>query len=223
MAPTLTRVIRTRRSIRGGFSADPIPFRVMEVIVSCGLSAPSSKNSRPWRLHAVTDRVLLSAIADDVVAQKMPATYVSHDPATGLPIPRYTSTVNSSADVLREVPLGIIMENLAPFSRGIDGLLAVSPQRRQSALLGYAFENIGIGAALENRWLAAHSLGLGAVFLGDVAIAENAVASRLGLTGDLLGALAVGYSSGLPKPSMDEPALADTPRLVWHTGGCPFP
>lgn len=86
------------------------------------MAAPSSKNSMPWRLHVVSDRELLSRLADAVTTHRGRATYVPHDPLTGLPRPEYTSTVVDSGQVLRQVPLAIFIENLGPFSRGLDGL-----------------------------------------------------------------------------------------------------
>lgn len=212
----VTRAILARRSIRAGFADGPLPDGVVEEIVACGLAAPSSKNSQPWRLHAVTDRALLRGIADAVVAQRNVATYVPHDPATGNPRPEYRSTVLDSGHVLAAVPLAVFVENLGPFSRGIEGLVASDERRLRSALFGFGLEMVGVGAAIENMWLAATALGLSAALLGDVAIAEPEIAAALGLHGDLVGALAIGRSDAGPFPPMDEPAFPGLPRAVWH-------
>jgi|GEM_PF-923246 len=215
----VTRAILARRSIRSGFAAGPLPDAVVEEIIACGLAAPSSKNSQPWRLHAVTDRVLLRRIAEDVVAQRNVSTYVPHDPATGAPRPEYRSTVLDSSHVLAAVPLAVFVENLGPFSRGVEGLAATAEPRLRSALFGFGLEMVGIGAAIENMWLAAAALGLSAALLGDVAIAEPEIALALGLRGDLVGALAIGRSDEGPYPPMDSPAFPDLPRAVRHPAG----
>ena len=62
------------------------------------------------------------------------------------------------------------------------------------SLVGYTFEILGIGAAVENMWLAANSLGIQAAYMGDVVIAEAEISQRLGLELDLVGVLALGYS-----------------------------
>ena len=212
----VTRMILARRSIRSGFSGDALRPRVVEEILACGLSAPSSKNSMPWRLHAVSDRELLARLADAVVAHRGRATYVPHDPSTGLPRPEYRSTVVDSGEVLRQVPLAIFIENLGPFSRGLEGLVAADEKGLRSAIFGYGLEMVGIGAAIENMWLAANALGLGAALLGDVAIIEKDVAAALGMAGDLVGVLAVGESSHSPVPPMDSPAMPTVSRVVSH-------
>jgi len=212
----VTRAILTRRSIRSGFAPEPLPDDVVEEILACGAAAPSSKNSMPWRLHAVTDRALLARIADSVVNHRASSTYVPHDPATGLPRPEYRSTVVDSGEVLSAVPLAVFVENLGPFSRGLDGLVATDERGLRSALFGYGLEMVGVGAAIENMWLAAHALGLSAALLGDVAIAEPEIAAVLGLTGDLVGVLAVGESRDPPYPPMDTPALPEIGRIVHH-------
>jgi len=211
-----TRVILARRSIRSGFSGAPLHQAVVEEILACGMAAPSSKNSMPWRLHVVSDRELLSRLAGAVTTHRDRATYVPHDPVTGLPRPEYTSTVVDSGEVLRQVPLAIFIENLGPFSRGLDGLASAKEKGLRSALFGYGLEMIGIGAAIENMWLAASALGLSAALLGDVAIAEEEIAAALDMTGDLVGVLAVGESTHSPFPPMDSPAMSGVSRVVSH-------
>lgn len=217
----VTRAILARRSIRSGFVPAPLPDDVVAEILACGAAAPSSKNSRPWRLHAVSDRALLAGIADSVVNHRARSTYVPHDPATGLPRPEYRSTVVDSGEVLRAVSLAVFVENLGPFSRGLDALVDTDERGLRSALFGYGLEMVGVGAAIENMWLAAHALGLSAALLGDVAIAELEIAAVLGLTGDLVGVLAVGESSHPPYPPMDTPALPQIDRIVHHRPAAP--
>lgn len=211
-----TRTILARRSIRSGFSGEALDQSVIDEILACGMAAPSSKNSMPWRLHVVSDRELLSRLADAVATHGGRATYVPHDPSTGLPRPEYTSTVVDSGEVLRQVPLAIFIENLGPFSRGLDSLVSSEKRGLRSALFGYGLEMVGIGAAIENMWLAASALGLSGALLGDVAIAETEIADVLDLSGDLVGALALGESTHAPFPPMDAPALAELPRSVSH-------
>jgi len=45
--------ILTRRSVREGFTGQPIPRSVLAEIVRCGCAAPSAKNTQPWRFHVV--------------------------------------------------------------------------------------------------------------------------------------------------------------------------
>lgn len=211
-----TRAILGRRSIRTGFDPDPLEPDTVREIVACGCAAPSSKNSQPWRIHVVNDRDTLVALAHAVLSRRGRDTFVPHDPATSGPLPQYRSTVGYSAQVLLEVPLAMVVENLGPFSGASSGLLAASPDALASALFGYGLEMFGCGAAVQNMWLAAEALGLRAAFLGDVAIAEREIRDILGLSGDLVGALAVGRSDASPVPPMDAPAMSGLDRVVWR-------
>jgi nitroreductase len=189
-----------RRSIRWGFDGRPVPEDVIEQILRCGLTAPSSKNAQPWRIHVVNDRSMLAELANAVLGGRSPDTYVPIDPATGEPRPDWDSTVAESAEVLAQVSLGLFVENRGKFSDGRRTVAQADDDVRENALIGYGFEMVGLGAAIQNMWLAARELGLAGVFMGDVLIAEETIRARLGMRGDLLGVLALGYSNATPAP-----------------------
>jgi nitroreductase len=163
----------------------------------------------------VDQRDRLGAIADDIVAAPRAEAYTPHDPSTGQARPDWSSTVNESADVLRAAPAAIFIENRGPFSGGRQALLRAEPQAQALAIVGYELELAGLGAALQTMWLAALGFGLSAVFMGDIAVAEAAIGARLRMDGDLIGALALGYSSqAAPEPAAPEPDL-----VRWDTDG----
>ncbi|ORV96502.1 nitroreductase family protein [Mycobacterium kubicae] len=206
-------LILTRHSVRGGFDARPVPTGALELIVRCALAAPSSKNAQPWRFHVVRDQKALEAIADAVRDAEDASTYVPHDPRTGAPYPQYVSTVVESAGALAEVSAAIFVENRGVFSGGRTTLARATPEALNGSLTGYGLELVGLGAAVENMWLAAHALGLAAAFMGDVVVAENAIQQRLSFTGDLIGVLALGYVG-------TDPNMPPVPKaeglVVWH-------
>ena len=105
IAGAMTRLILSRRSIRFGFTAEAVDHQAVEAILRCGMAAPSSKNSMPWRLHVVTHRETLDAIAAAMRGARNVSSYVPHDPLTGTARPEYRSTVIDSAAVLDEAPL----------------------------------------------------------------------------------------------------------------------
>jgi nitroreductase len=207
--------IHGRRSVREGFDGSAIAEELLVTVVRGGLAAPSSKNARPWRLHVVTDRALLADIADAVQTADGIDEYVPHDPVTGLPHPRYVSTVVESAAVLREASAGVFVENRGPFSGGRASLAAADRGALTSALVGFELELVGLGAAIENMWLAAEAVGLSAAFMGDIAIAQPVIATRLTLAGDLVGVLALGRS--VPgRPPHPRPVPAEDEHLRWY-------
>lgn len=208
-------VILGRRSTRFGFDRDqPVPEAVLESIVACGLSAPSSKNAKPWRFHVVTSTAALDRIADAMSVEPDAATYTPHDPTTGVPYTHWPSTVVESAEVLRLVPAAVFVENRGVFSGGRRTLREARHEALAGALEGYAFECVGIGAAVENMWIAALSLGLAASFVGDVAIVEPVVRGMLDFEGDLIGVLLLGYSDATPLPARPSPDSTQTDEPV---------
>ncbi|MDQ8043078.1 MAG: nitroreductase family protein [Solirubrobacteraceae bacterium] len=206
----MIETILGRRSVREAFAERAVPEEVVRSIVSCGLAAPSSKNAQPWRLHVVTDRAILGHLARTVEQAKNAARYVPLDPATGEPR-RWTSTVAESAHVLGHVPLAIFIENRGEFSSGRTTVAAATGDVLRSALVGYGFEMIGLGACIQTMWLAAEHHGLHGVFMGDPLIAEDEIRSTLGTDNDFAGVLCLGYADGgvPPKEYVDD-------LVVWH-------
>ena len=212
--PEIVALALRRRSVRSHYLRRPVPRPVLSQILRCGLAAPASKGAHPWRFTVVEGAERLEAIADDVASAPGGEAYTPHDPATGSARPAWSSTVQESADVLRTVPAAIFVENLGPFSGGRQALLGAPPKARALAIVGYELELAGLGAAIQSMWLAAVGFGLSAVFMGDVAVAEPAIARRLGLTGDLLGALALGYATVADEPPRQVPTL-DAAHVRW--------
>ncbi len=208
-------VILRRRSVRSGFTDRPIPVPVLEDVVRCGLSAPSSKNARPARFHVVTDGKLLDALACDVEGSSDIENYVPFDPATGRPRPEWSSTVLESAAVLRGARAGIFVENTGAFSRGRETLIRASAQALSGSIQGYTFEMLGVGAAIQNMWIAAVSHGLSGVFMGDIVIAETAIKRRLRIPLDLVGVLALGYADQPQAPEARAEFALDSAQVQW--------
>jgi nitroreductase len=216
-AQSFIAMILSRRSIRDDFVERPVERHALEQIVRCGLAAPSSKNARPWRLHVVSNRATLRTVADLVDAAEGIDGYVPHDPRSGKPGQEWVSTVRESAEVLRQVSVGIFIENCGAFGGGKRVLAAAKRERLLGALEGYTFEVIGIGAAIQNMWIGAHALGVAGAFMGDVVIAEDAIRSCLSIDGDLIGVLALGYSDAAP-PAAPPPSNAPNGnRVVWFS------
>lgn len=213
--PILDAIVN-RHSTRDDFTDEPVESIVLEQIVRCGLAAPSSKNARPWRLHVVSDRRILSSLADVIDTAEGIDTYVPHDPRTGKPHPQWVSTVRESAEILRQVTAGIFVENCGTFSNGRQTLAAASHESLVGSLVGYTFELVGIGAAIENMWIGAQSLGVSAAFMGDVVIAEDGIRDRLAIEGDLVGVLALGYSDAIAPALRRSTDTLQGQRVVWH-------
>jgi nitroreductase len=208
----VVNLICGRRSVRSGYNDRTIPRLTLERIVLCGLAAPCSKRATPWRFTVVTDRRRLADLAVAVKTAPGVDDYVPHDPRTGLARPELGSTVIESANVLAEVAAGVFIENAGPFSGGRRALLNADPSSRELAMIGFELELAGLGAALENMWLAAIAEGLSAAFMGDVGVAEPAIKLELGIRGDLLGVLVVGYADQRQLPLRRSPDASSLVR-----------
>jgi len=141
--------------------------------------------------------------------------YVPYDPLTGKIRSDWPSTVKESAALLRTAAAAVFVENRGTFSRGRDVLVEALRDGRVRSLAAYTFEVLGIGAAIENMWLAAISIGLAATFMGDVLIVEAGIRERLRLEGDLVGALALGYQEMNDASTHRD---VDPNLALWHEG-----
>lgn len=55
-------LLKQRKSVRK-FTGEDVPKEVMEYILECGRLSPSGGNEQPWKFGVITDRVLISEIA----------------------------------------------------------------------------------------------------------------------------------------------------------------
>ncbi|HEX2903963.1 MAG TPA: hypothetical protein VHO01_10960 [Jatrophihabitans sp.] len=65
-------------------------------------------------------------------------------------------------------------------------------------------------------WIAAQSFGVSVAFMGDVAVAEDTIADRLGVEGDVVGVLALGYSELRTTRRAAGSEVYDPTHVVWH-------
>ena len=111
--------ILTRRSVRQ-YQTTPVPEELVQTLLAAAMSAPSARNSQPWRFVVIDDREVLGQV-----------------PA-----------INPYAEMARRAPLAI--------------LICADPSLEKSP--GYWM--LDCAAAAQNMLLAAHGLGLGAVWCG---------------------------------------------------------
>lgn len=199
----------TRRSVRQ-FSGRPLSSPTVSRIVEAGLTAPSSKNAQPWGYHVVKRRKINSLIATFVEYSPASEDYAPVEPITGRPNPDYKSSVKESAHILGSAAAAIYVENRSPFLGGRKNV--VETNNYLQAVTTYGIECLGLGASIQNILLAAHSEGVGAVFMGDITIEEANIQKLLDFKGDLMGAIALGY----PVSNERFPKTIETDRVTWH-------
>lgn len=166
--------IGARRSIRK-FQDREIPREVVEQILQAGANAPSAKNRQPWRFVVVTAREragMLDAMREGVAWMA----------ANSLEIGSSQYTI----DVMAQAPATVFVinpegkapsEGLAPYGDRFLEMVDIQ----------------SVGAAIQNMCLAATSLGLGSLWICDVFSAYDQLMQWLGMQGQLVAAVSIGY------------------------------
>jgi nitroreductase len=180
MAMDLLTALRSRRSI--GKVAGDVTDDELRTLVDAALCAPNHKLTEPWRFTALRGeaRARLGEVWAEVAAASAPA-----DPAAR----------DAALEKERRKPLR------AP-------LLLVASVRTDSDPV-VAEEDFAAGAAaVQNVLLAAHALGLGAMWRTGAMVRSDAVKAHLGLdpSDRIVGIVYVG------RPAMEPPA--ERPRDV---------
>ncbi len=173
--------ILTRRSTRR-MKPDPLPRELIEQVIGAGRAAPSGSNSQTTHFLVITDREILSELAD-LVRQAFAEMEVGPN--------AYVSLRHSVSAAKKG---GYVFHYGAP-------VLVVTANR-----MGYGNAMADSACALENMMIAANALDLGSCWInqlhwldGDPAV--RAYMKRLGLKDEetITGGLILGYAAeGMP-------------------------
>jgi len=181
----LLDVIHTRHSIPK-VKPDPIPKALIEELLNAAVQAPNHHRVRPWRF------VVLQGEARDRLGEIMA-----------------NSLKNRNPDVLEEA---LAVERSRP--RRAPLLIAVGVDKPSEPKV-VEIENVcAAAAACQNLLLAAHALGLGAMWRTGPAALDAQVKAFLGFAPDqhLIGFLYIGYPDGEFK-APERPSFED--RTIW--------
>jgi len=131
--------IKTRRSIRR-YKPTPVDDKTIELVLEAARWAPSWGNTQCWRFIVVRDNDGKNRLADTVIA-------VSDRP-------------NRAGDAIRSAPVVIV----ACAELGKSGYYQQEPAKPVTDKGDWYMFDVAI--AMQNLVLAAHSLGLGTVYVG---------------------------------------------------------
>jgi nitroreductase len=177
--------ILTRHSV-AKVKSDPLPRVVIEKLLLAAVQAPNHYRVRPWRFVVLTgkSRAGLGQVMAQSLKQKHP-----------------------------ELPdEGMEKERAKPLRAPV--IIAVSVDKSDDPRV-VEIENIcSVAAAVENILIAAHSLGLGAMWRTGPAASDPEVKKFLGFEPDqhLLGFVYIGYPDW-EGPVVERPSFKD--RTVW--------
>jgi len=177
--------IEDRRSIRR-FKPDAVSEALLRQMLEAARLAPSAKNGQPWHFLVLgkNSREKTLTSMDAGIRRRM----ANADDAQrkGLASAIHTLRVMKTAPAL---VLIIRPEGSHPYE-------SIEGTARALELM----DAMSVGAAVENMLLEAQVLGLGTLWIGNTFFAYEEIVSSLALSGQLLGAIAVGYADEAPEP-----------------------
>lgn len=191
--------IQDRRSIRT-YQPRPVSRAGIEAVVRAGALAPSAKNRQPWRFVVVqgdSKQEMLAVMAGGLRREK-------HEPMLRDSAPMIQGAVRTMR-IMEQAPVVIFV--LQPGGHS----LCDAPDAE-----GRVFERCdmqSIGACMENMSLAAASLGLGSLWIGDIYFAYDELTAWLASDHELAAAMALGYAAEQPLP---RPRLPLESLIEWR-------
>lgn len=183
----MLETIYTRRSIRH-FNDKKVPEEDLEKIIEAGLRAPSAKNEEPWFIVAITD-TKKDAVCEWILKNEFG---LKTSPDNSM------DTTKASVEIIQNAPVLLLIFNRSTFIGGRKKLENAVSKGDYEKIATYEKEMLGIGACMQNILLAAHSLGLGAVALGDIYPAEPMIKKTFKIKYDLSIGIAIGYPAYEP-------------------------
>lgn len=193
----LLETIYTRRSIRK-FKPDPISKDLIKKIIEAGLRAPSSKNSCPWYFLVLEgkekDEVADWTIQNEDNRGTMPTSFETNEVPASIP-DESKDTTNTSANIVKEAPLLVLIFNTAPYTVGRNYVVKNATEEN---IYTFLVEALGLGACMQNILLAAHALGLGALALADLYPAELRIKKKYNIDHEFAVGIAIGKPAYMP-------------------------
>ena len=185
------KAIETRRSIRK-FKEDAVPREALVQILEAARIAPSSRNGQTWKflvLGPESKERALSAM-DRGIREKME----NGGNRQILAGAAHTLRIMKAAPAL----IFVVNPEAGPMLAPVEGM----PHALE------LLDTVSVGAAVENMILEAETLNLGTLWIGFTIMAYDEIVEALGIQGQLLCAVAVGYPdeqpAARPRKTFDE-------------------
>jgi nitroreductase len=190
----LFEALRRRRTTNGPFLPDPVSPEHQRLLVELAAMAPSHFNSQPWRFILVEDKRIIEEIAcisgesmrrlmedgtfwqryrpyfrfsEEEMEERRDGIHIDQLPKVLKPFRRQIFSNTGQAVMNRFGVPKILAEDNRKLVAGSPLLLAVlldKAEYRPNELSGF-YSIFGMGAAVENVWLATTALGMGIQFV----------------------------------------------------------
>lgn len=203
MSKSTVDCLKTRRSVRS-YKPDPIPKEILRQVFETASYAPSAKNTQPWEYYLLTGKEK-SHICDIVVEEhpkrgkpfrkrKEYAPIRSTTKATSENVDDFRTTkvmTNIGSTVfIREAPVLVLVFNKAPWTGGEENVIK---EIDKEALLAHTIETQSVSSFILSVLLAAHDLGLGGCWIGDINFCRYKIKEYIGTESDLIAGIVLGY------------------------------
>lgn len=169
--------LKTRRSI-GKVKEQEVPKELIEEIIEAATCAPNHFRTEPWRFFVLTEdgRKPLGETLANIAAEEM------DDPTTD------------------ENKIKLERARKNPFRAPVIIVTAVEPSENPKVILKE--EYAAVNACIQNMLIAAHALGLGAVWRTGKPCYDPEMSKLFGLSekGEVVGFVYIGYSDMTPAP-----------------------
>ncbi len=179
--------IKNRRSIRK-YKPDAVSRELIESIINAAGLAPSAKNRQPWKYIVYTgnEKNKLTDVMEGALIKEQKQHNLLPNSQYGLP------DAFNTLKIMRTAPVIIIVMN----TNGTCPFEAADPDTRITEIC----DILSIGASIENILLKATDLGLGTLWIANTCFAYKGLMKFIGLKGQLVGAVALGYADEHPFP-----------------------
>ncbi len=197
-AASVLAAMRTRRSVRS-WQDRPVPRELLERILQAATWAPSADNLQPWRFVVLQGErkrelaALVRRFVDEMQPGLNPILWVHR---AGMR--RCATRIEASAATITAWAI----------AGPDDARLRLVARGDLTPLFTWTMVVESVAAAVQNLLLAAHALGLGAVWLGYPSLAGPQIKAWLGEEGELLATVALGYPAERPRESRRKPLSA---------------
>jgi F420 biosynthesis protein FbiB-like protein len=189
LIPTINlhHFLQTRRSVRR-FKSEPVPYSVIQSILSTAMYAPSAHNRQPWRFCVVTD---LSVKVN--LAEAMAIDFERDLARDGVPLEKIQAQLKRSRDRITSAPVAILL------CLDMSEMDSYPDEKRQYAERMMAAQSVA--AAGLQLLLAAHAEGLGGVWVCSPLFAAETIQKNLNLseTWEPQAMFFIGYPDETPR------------------------
>ncbi len=179
--------ITERRSIRK-YTDKAVHQTDIEKILQAGIYAPSAKNRQPWKYIVFTGEAKCGLLDEMEKGLQRERDGKMLLPASHKELPDAFHTLN----IMREAPVLIMIEN----TNGKSPYQPIDSGDRITEIC----DTLSIGASVQNMLLTATALGYGTLWIANTCFAYDELVNAAGITGQLVGAIALGYANEHPNP-----------------------